>query len=417
MEYGCIGERLVHSFSKEIHSKLFNYSYELKELTQDEVGKFLTEREFSAINVTIPYKQTVTPFLDEIDITAEKIGAVNTIVNRNGRLVGYNTDFLGLKALIEKTGIEVSGKKVLILGSGGTSKTAREVAEVLGAKEILRVSRSGNDDCVTYEEAKEKHTDADIIINTTPSGMYPNNNTIPIDISSFPSLVGVVDVVYNPLRSQLVLSALERGIVAEGGLYMLVAQAVFAAELFTNTRIPKEKIDEVFLEIYNQKKNLILVGMPGSGKTTLGKFVAKDLNMPFVDTDDLIRDKSGKTAAEIIKESGEEFFRDVESAVIREISSKQGVVVATGGGAVLRAENRRALKENGMVVFLNRPLEKLAITSDRPLSSDFEKLKNRYEERYDIYCNSADVVINCIDDITENSIKIKDAFLNENSGN
>lgn len=417
MEYGCIGERLVHSFSKEIHSKLFNYSYELKELTQDEVGKFLTEREFSAINVTIPYKQTVTPFLDEIDITAEKIGAVNTIVNRNGRLIGYNTDFLGLKALIEKTGIEVSGKKVLILGSGGTSKTAREVADVLGAKEILRVSRSGNDDCVTYEEAKEKHTDADIIINTTPSGMYPNNNTIPIDISSFTSLVGVVDVVYNPLRSRLVLSALERGIVAEGGLYMLVAQAVFAAELFTNTRIPKEKIDEVFLEIYNQKKNLILVGMPGSGKTTLGKFVAKDLNMPFVDTDDLIRDKSGKTAAEIIKESGEEFFRDVESAVIREISSKQGVVVATGGGAVLRAENGRALKENGMVVFLNRPLEKLAITSDRPLSSDFEKLKNRYEERYDIYCNSADVVINCIDDITENSIKIKDAFLNENSGN
>lgn len=417
MEYGCIGERLAHSFSKDIHAKLFNYSYELKELTPDEIEKFLEERKFSAINVTIPYKQTVIPYLDEIDCTAKKIGAVNTIVNRNGKLTGYNTDFLGLKALIEKTKIEVSGKKVLILGSGGTSKTAKEVAIVLGAKEVLRVSRGGNDGCITYEEAKEKHTDAGIIINTTPSGMYPNNDIMPIGISSFPSLIGVVDAVYNPLRSRLVLSALERGIVAEGGLYMLVAQAVFAAELFTNSKIQKEKIDEVFAEIYNQKKNLVLIGMPGSGKTTLGSLVAKRLNMSFVDTDDLIKEKTGKSAAEIIKEFGEEHFRDVESDVVREVSSKQSVVIATGGGAVLRTENRRALKENGTIVFLNRPLEKLAITNDRPLSSDFEKLEKRFEERYEIYRNTADVIIDCSDDITENTIKIKDAFLNENSGN
>ncbi len=417
MEYGCIGERLVHSFSKDIHAKLFDYSYELKELSPDEVENFLIERKFSAVNVTIPYKQTVIPYLDEIDSIAKEIGAVNTIVNRNGKLIGYNTDFLGLKALIEKTKIEISGKKVLILGSGGTSKTATAVVSVLGAKEILRVSRGGNSCCITYDDAKEKHADADVIINTTPLGMYPNNDTMPIDISFFSSLSGVVDAVYNPLRSQLVLSALERGIVAEGGLYMLVAQAVFAAELFTNTKIQKEKIDEVFAEIYNQKKNLVLVGMPGSGKTTLGRLVAKNLNLPFLDTDDLIKEKSGKTASEIIKQSGEEFFRDVESAVIREISSKQGVVIATGGGAVLREENRRALKENGTAVFLNRPLEKLAITSDRPLSSDFKKLKNRYDERFDIYCDTADVIIDCSDDITENSTKIKDAFLNENSGN
>ncbi len=417
MEYGCIGERLVHSFSKDIHAKLFDYSYELKELTPDEVEFFLKERSFSAVNVTIPYKQTVIPYLDEVDNIAKEIGAVNTIVNRNGRIVGYNTDFLGLKALIEKTNITISNKKVLILGSGGTSKTAFAVASVLGARGIFRVSRCGNDGCITYEEAKEKHTDADVIINTTPSGMYPNNDTMPIDISYFPSLIGIVDAVYNPLRSQLVLSALEKGIIAEGGLYMLVAQAVFAAELFTNTKIQKEKIDEVFAEIYNQKKNLVLIGMPGSGKTTLGNLVATELNMPFVDTDELIKEKTGKTASEIILESGEEHFRDIESSVIRDVSSKQGFVIATGGGAILRPENRRALKENGTVVFLNRPLEKLAITNDRPLSSDFEKLKKRYEERYEIYCNTANAILDCSDDVIENSNKIKDAFLNENSSN
>ena len=416
MEYGCIGEHLTHSFSKEIHAKLFPYSYELCELAPDEVDEFLRARDFRAINVTIPYKQTVMPYLDEIEETARKIGAVNTVVNRGGKLYGYNTDFLGMRALIKKMGISLKNKKVLVLGSGGTSKTAAAVAEHLGALCVLRVSRGETDGCITYAEAEKEHSDADIIINTTPCGMYPKNGTAAIDISRFPALSGVVDAVYNPLRSALVLAARERNIPAEGGLYMLVAQAVYAAEYFKDTKIEKEKIDKVYSEILSKKKNLVLIGMPGSGKSTLGRMVSKELSVPFVDTDALITEKTGKTAAEIIETEGEGAFRDIEAAVVREVSSRQGVVIATGGGAILRAENRKALKENGTVLFLDRPLSKLA-TNGRPLSSDKQKLKKRYDERYDIYCDTADKIIKCVYSKQENIRRIKEAFSDENIGN
>lgn len=416
MEYGCIGEHLTHSFSKEIHARLFPYKYELCELSPDEVGDFLKARNFRAINVTIPYKQTVIPYLDEIDQNAKSIGAVNTVVNRDGKLYGYNTDFLGMRALIEKMGLEVFGKKVLVLGSGGTSKTAESVAKSLGAREVYRLSREEKDGTITYAQAESSHTDAEIIINTTPCGMYPKNGTAAIDIERFPSLSGVVDAVYNPLRPTLVLKARERGIAAEGGLYMLVAQAVYAAEYFKDQKIEKERIEKVYSEILKRKKNLVLIGMPGSGKSTLGKMAAAELSMPFVDTDCLITEKAGKTAAEIIKLDGEKAFRDIEEAVVREVSSQQGVVIATGGGAILREENRRALKENGTVIFLDRPIDKLA-TANRPLSSDIEKLKKRYAERYDIYCALSDKKIKCVYSKQENLKKIKDAFLDENIGN
>ncbi len=416
MEYGCIGEHLTHSFSKEIHARLFPYKYELCELSPDEVGDFLKARNFRAINVTIPYKQTVIPYLDEIDENAKSIGAVNTVVNRDGKLYGYNTDFLGMRALIEKMGLEVFGKKVLVLGSGGTSKTAESVAKSLGAREVYRLSREEKDGTITYAQAERNHADADIIINTTPCGMYPKNGIAAIDIERFPSLSGVVDAVYNPLRPTLVLKARERGIAAEGGLYMLVAQAVYAAEYFKDQKIEKERIEKVYSEILKRKKNLVLIGMPGSGKSTLGKMAAAELSMPFVDTDCLITEKTGKTAAEIIKLDGEKTFRDIEEAVVREVSSQQGVVIATGGGAILREENRRALKENGTVIFLDRPIDKLA-TANRPLSSDIEKLKKRYAERYDIYCALSDKKIKCVYSKQENLKKIKDAFLDENIGN
>lgn len=391
MQYGLIGEKLSHSFSKEIHTKYFGLDYSLKELAYNEVATFLKKRNFKAINVTIPYKTTVIPYLDYIDDTAKKIGAVNTIVNDNGILKGYNTDFLGLKFMLEKSGIDFKDKSFLILGDGATSKTAVAVAESLNAKNVTRVSRKGTDGTVSYSEATGLK-DTQIIINTTPVGMFPNLENTPIDIENFPNLIGVFDAVYNPLRTKLVLSALNKGLVACGGLYMLVAQAVFAYELFTGNKVPKSKIDSIYSEISKQKQNIVLVGMPGSGKTTVGTLLAENLGLEFIDTDDLIVEKYGNIT-DIFNVKGESGFRDIESEIIKEISTLQGKVIATGGGAVLRNENVNALKQNGKIYFLDRPLESLQGTPDRPLSQNSKELKKRYNERYYIYCECADVGI------------------------
>ncbi len=414
MEYGLIGERLGHSFSKEIHSKLFDYSYELREIAPEALREFMLARDFKAINVTIPYKQAVMPYLDEIDPAALSIGAVNTVVNRGGKLIGYNTDFLGLRALVLKNGVDFSGKKVLILGSGGTSKTALAVAHDLGAGLVLRVSRSEGEGTVTYDEVYKNHTDAQIIINTTPCGMFPKNGSSAINIEEFSSLCGCFDAVYNPLCSALVLAAQKRGIPAEGGLYMLVAQAVFAAEHFTGEKIERGTIDRVYKELLSQKQNLVLIGMPGCGKTALGTMVAEELGFSFLDTDEIIRIREGKTPAQLITEYGEAAFREMEAAAVREAAAHQSTVIATGGGAILREENLTALRENGKIIFLDRPIEQLATTADRPLSSDREKLEKRYRERYPIYCAAADEKINCVRQKAENVLKIKEVFLNEN---
>jgi len=392
MTYGCIGEKLGHSFSREIHERLADYTYELKELIPEELISFMQKKEFSAINVTIPYKQDVIPYLYEISPQAKAIGAVNTIVNRNGRLYGYNTDFFGMRALILRAGIEVRGKKVLILGSGGTSRTARAVAKDLNAREILVVSRAGKEG-ITYEEACQKHRDAEILINTTPCGMYPNIRTVPLDVADYPNLEGVVDAVYNPLRTELVLQAQERGIPAVCGLYMLVAQAAFAVELFLDTTVPEEKIEAVFRSLTAAKENIVLTGMPGSGKTTVGNQLKKKLCKPFWDTDLLLTERAGRTPAEIINSDGEPAFRDLESAVIRDIAAENGGIIATGGGAVLRDENIKELKRNGRIYFLDRPLEEILPTDDRPLSGNRELLQKRYNERYARYCATADHII------------------------
>ncbi len=405
MQYGCIGEKLSHSFSKEIHEKFADYEYELKELSKNEVEAFIKGKNFKAINVTIPYKETVIPCLDEIDSAAKKIGAVNTVVNRNGKLYGYNTDFYGMTELINFSGIEIRNKKVLILGTGGTSKTAFAVSEFLGAREILKVSRQGKDSSVTYDEAIKNHSDAEIIINTTPVGMYPNDEDMAFDIDSFSKLSGVVDAIYNPLRSNLVLKASDKGVKATGGLYMLVAQAVKASEHFIDTTYPYDMAEKVYKEILSEKENIILTGMPGAGKTTVGKILAKLSGKCFYDTDEEIK-KEGKTPDEIIRDKGEAEFRQLESCVIKELSVKNGIAIATGGGAVLKEENINRLKRNGKIVFLDRSLEDIKPTSDRPLSDTKELLEKRYKERYPIYLSSADIIYRAGNDADKNAENI-----------
>ncbi len=415
MMYGCIAEKLSHSFSAEIHKQLFDYDYILKEIPSDELDAFMKEKDFKAVNVTIPYKERVIPYLDEISDIAKKIGAVNTIVNNNGHLTGFNTDFSGMCALIKKADISLDGKKVLILGSGGTSKTAKAVAEHLGCLSVYRVSRNANEDCITYETAYSVHNDAEVIINTTPVGMYPNIGISPVSIDRFDKLEAVVDAVYNPLRSKIVCDAIERGIKAVGGLYMLVAQAAVAAEKFTGKNVSEEKINEVYRNLYRSKLNIVLTGMPGCGKSTIGKLLADDLGANFIDTDTEIEKREGKTIPEIFANVGEKGFRKIESEIIKTVSSAQHTVIATGGGAVLNPDNIRFLKENGRIYFIDRSLDKIVATSNRPLSSNKQDLEKRYNERYDIYCKSCDKHIKAGDVAFENMKIIKEDFCNEDS--
>ena len=393
MDYGLIGERLPHSFSKEIHEKIADYDYSLKELKPDELESFILSKNFKAINVTIPYKQAVIPYLDSISSEAEAIGAVNTIVNSGGALYGYNTDFGGMRALIERVGVELKYKKALILGTGGTSRTAAAVCERLGAKEIYRVSRGGRESSLTYEQVYAEHCDADVIINTTPAGMYPDVFGCAVELDRFTKLTGVIDAVYNPLRTTLVLAAQERGIAAGGGLYMLVAQAVLAAERFMDQKLDAVKLtNSIYDEIYFDKRNIVLTGMPGSGKSTVGRLIAERLGREFIDTDSLIVEKYGEITG-IFAEHGEEYFRDIESGVIRELAPTTGKVIATGGGVILRAENVSALRRNGELFFIDRSPEFLIPTDDRPLADEKAKIERLYKERIDKYMDTADYII------------------------
>ena len=393
MEYGCIAQRLGHSFSKAIHAHIDAYDYELREVAPDELGAFLTARDFRGINVTIPYKQDVIPYLDEISETAQKIGAVNTIVNRGGRLFGDNTDFGGMPALIRRMGLDLSGKKVLVLGTGGTSKTALAVAASLGAVWVRQVSRTPKDGILTYDDVYRDHTDAQIVINTTPVGMFPHTQGVPLRVEAFPALEGVVDAVFNPLRTELVQAARDAGVPAEGGLYMLVSQAVLAAERFTGKAYPADLTDTVFHALLREKENVVLIGMPGSGKTTVGKAVAAALGRTFVDLDDEIVRKAGCPIPEIFASKGETAFRDIETEVTREIAVQNGLVIATGGGCVLRPENVRALRLNGRLIWLDRPLDQLIPTDDRPTADSAEKMRALYAAREPVYRAAADAVI------------------------
>ena len=393
MKCGLVGKKLGYSFSQEIHQKLGRYTYDLFELDEEGLKDFLEERSFGGINVTIPYKQTVIPYLDSISRRAERIGAVNTIVNRNGRLFGDNTDYGGMEALIRKTGIELTGKTVLIAGTGGTSRTAYAVAEDLGASRILKAGRTGKDGSLTYEEAYRTVPDAQILINTTPVGTDPDIDRIPVDLDRLPSLEGIVDVVYNPLSTRLVREGRKRRIRSEGGLYMLTAQAVIAAEAFTGEAFGTEVIDRIYREILSEKRNIVLIGMPGSGKSTVGRILSERLGRMFLDTDAEIEKQEGTAIADIFRTFGEPAFRDMESLVIRSLSGAGGRILSTGGGAVLREANTDWLRANGILVFLDRSPDCLRPSGKRPLADTEDKILKLYRDRLPIYKAAADLTV------------------------
>lgn len=384
MEYGLLGETLGHSFSPQIHRALADYGYQLYPTPPDAVEELFRRRAFKGLNVTIPYKQTVIPLCDEVDPRAAAIGAVNTVVNRDGRLIGYNTDIDGLIYLAKRAGVEMAGKKVIVLGSGGTSRTARAAAKELGAAQVVVISRHGEDN---YENLS-RHADAQVVINTTPVGMYPRCGVAPVSLEAFPRLEGLLDVVYNPLRTALLMEAEARGIPCSCGLPMLVAQAWRAEELFTGSSIPAETVEAVLAGLTAQLENVVLIGMPGCGKSTVGRALARRQGKAFLDLDRLIEERAGKSIPAIFAQEGEEAFRTLESWAVREAGARTGCVISTGGGVVTRAENCAPLRQNGVIIHLTRPLDRLP-TAGRPVSQSTD-LQTLWERRRGLYAAFAD---------------------------
>ena len=385
MKCGLLGRKLGHSYSPQIHSHLGDYSYALFEKEPEELEDFLRCGDFTGINVTIPYKKDVIPYLDELSPTAQKMGSVNTVVRRaDGTLFGHNTDYFGFTALVKHSGIPVEGKNVLVLGSGGTSNMAVTALKDLGAQPIV-ISRSGENN---YHNL-HLHTDASVIVNATPVGMYPNTGVSPIDLKQFSHLEGVLDVVYNPARTQLLLDAEALGIPCENGLWMLVAQAKEASEYFTGTSLPDTCIEKIHRILTHQMKNIILIGMPGCGKTTIGTLLAKKLGRTVVDADEKIVELAGKSIPEIFTQDGEEAFRATETAALEALGKQSARVISTGGGCVTRQRNYPLLHQNGYLVWLERDLTLLS-TDGRPLSQA-TALADMYKVRKPMYEAFADI--------------------------
>lgn len=388
MRYGLIGEKLGHSFSKDIHTLLGNGEYELMPLAREELDAFLKARDFCGVNVTVPYKKAVIPYLDELSPEAAHIGAVNTIVNRNGRLCGYNTDLFGFAYLCRAAGVDMTGKKVLVFGSGGTCLTVSEAARQAGAASITVISRRGEDN---YENLS-RHADAEILVNTTPVGMFPDLDGCAADPARFPKLAGAADVVYNPLETEFIRRAREQGVPAANGLRMLVAQAVRADALFFAKEPDDGVCETIFQKIAAQRRSIVLIGMSGCGKTTVGTALAALLDRELADTDALIEAKSGMRVPEIFAKQGEAAFRALERETVRELSGRNGLVIATGGGAAMDEENVRALRKNGFLVFLKRKLPELAI-ADRPKTPDRAALAALWERREPVYAACCDAAV------------------------
>ena len=404
---GLLGRKLGHSYSPQIHAQLGTYRYSLFEKEPEELEDFLKHGDFSGLNVSVPYKKAVIPFLDELTPVAKRLGAVNTIVrNPDGRLLGHNTDYFGFQSMAERSGVSFSGKKVLILGTGGAAVMAKAVVEEKGGHPIL-ISRTGEDNYDTLGN----HKDASVIVNATPVGMYPNNGVSPVDLALFPNLEGVLDLIYNPARTQLLLDAQKLGIPTENGLWMLVAQAKEAAEYFTESPISDAKIGEIHRSLSRQMQNIVLIGMPGCGKTTVGGILAQKTGKVFYDADALICQLAGRSIPEVFQEEGEVGFRRWETEALRQLGKLSGAVIATGGGCVTRAENDPLLHQNGSLFWLQRDIELLP-TDGRPLSQNCH-LSQMYETRKPLYqafsdsivCNNgtAEETADCILQIREES--------------
>ena len=413
--YGLLGEKLGHSFSKEIHESINNYIYNLIEVSKDDFNSFMNNKNFKAINVTIPYKEMVIPYLSQIDPKAKEIGAVNTIVNIDNKLYGYNTDYLGLKILIKKNNIDFKNKKVLILGTGGTSKTAYVLSNDLQAKQIKKVSRKESNETITYEQAVKKYNDAQIIINTTPCGMYPNDDLI-MDLSNFKELEAVIDVIYNPLKTNLIRQAEKKNIKSVNGLYMLVAQAVYASYIFINKQVDEKKIDEVYNKIKNKKLNISLIGMPSCGKTTISNLLGDRLNKKVIDTDLKIEERINMKISSFLNKDNEDEFRNIESNVIDEVSKQNNIIISCGGGVIKKQQNIDYLRRNSIIIFIDRKLELLETTTSRPLSNNKQDLEKLYIDRYPIYKKSCDYIIKNNDKLEDVISKIIEVY-NENISN
>ena len=404
MQCGLLGRKLGHSYSPQIHGQLASYNYSLFEKEPEELEGFLKNGNFVGLNVTIPYKKDVIPFLDQLSPVARRLGAVNTIVRRgDGSLVGHNTDYFGFRYLVHQSGLDVSGKKVLVLGSGGASNTAVAALQELGARVVI-ISRSGENNYGNLH----LHANASVIVNTTPVGMYPNTGVSPIDLGCFPQLEGVLDVVYNPARTQILLDAENRGLVAMNGLWMLVAQAKESAEWFSGETIPDSRITEIHAALRAQMENIILVGMPGCGKTTIGRLLARETGKQFVDADEALEARVGRKITDIIPTDGEAAFRCLETETLAELGKQSGFVIATGGGCVTQERNYPLLHQNGTILWLTRALDKLP-TEGRPLSQT-GKLQQMLATRQPMYRRFADAVIENDGTVEETLAQIRAAL-------
>ncbi|MBQ9086586.1 MAG: shikimate kinase [Clostridia bacterium] len=398
MRCGLLGEHLGHSFSPQIHAAIADYGYDLVELPQEQVGEFVKHGGYDAFNVTIPYKQTVIPFLNTVSPEADRIGAVNTVVRHSdGTVHGYNTDYFGFSYMIDRLGIDVRGKKAMVLGTGGASLTARTVLSDRGVRELVVIGIEDN-----TPENLALHSDTEIIVNATPVGMYPHTGKTPVSLSLFPQCLAVLDVIYNPARTALILEAEERKIPYINGLYMLVAQAVKAFEFFTGDPAEEGIIDVITKQIEDQTRNIILIGMPGCGKSTAGRLLADQMDRPFYDADDEFTAMHDMTPAQAIRELGEDRFRQMEHLVLCELGKKSGTVIACGGGVITREYNYAPLHQNGVILYLKRELSRLA-TDGRPLSQKtsvealFAARKEGYERFADLQIQNTEIPEKTVD--------------------
>ena len=387
MKCGLLGRKLGHSYSPQIHEHLGDYPYALYEKEPEELDSFLRSGDFTGLNVTIPYKKDILPYCSELSACAEKLGAVNTLIRRpDGCLVGHNTDYFGFRYMLEDAGLQVSGKKVLVLGSGGATATVVTVLNELGANVIV-ISRSGENN---YQNI-HIHSDCAVIVNATPVGMYPHNGQSPVDLQNFPKLEGVLDLIYNPARTKLLLDAERRGCITRNGLWMLVAQAKESAEWFTGSKLDDALIPKIYRILQKSTENWILIGMPGCGKSAAGTHLSQLTGRPFVDADSVFAEKAGMSIPEFFQKFDENAFRKLETEVLQELGKRSGLIIATGGGCVTRQENYEPLHQNGRILWLSRDLSKLS-TEGRPLSQA-NRLVDMYQIRKPLYAAFADYIV------------------------